>query len=122
MRERRLLTMKRKLTRSSLSITQRSGSGIQRTKLNVWSRSGHLNLGSTTSLDQDTQTENYEALRSVLLNISESVQLIQERKSLEDLDTLRNIADTKAALVALYNSIGYTTGIEELLDNEKEGV
>ena len=114
--------MKRKLTRSSLSITQRSGSGIQRTKLNVWSRSGHLNLGSTTSLDQDTQTENYEALRSVLLNISESVQLIQERKSLEDLDTLRNIADTKAALVALYNSIGYTTGIEELLDNEKEGV
>ena len=122
MRERRLLTMKRKLTRSSLSITQRSGSGIQRTKLNVWSRSGHLNLGSTTSLDQDTQTENYEALRSVLLNISESVQLIQERKSSEDLDTLRNIADTKAALVALYNSIGYTTGIKELLDNEKEGV
>ena len=109
--------MRRRLTRSSLSITQRSATGIQTTKLNVWSRSGHSKVASTILPDQETQAENLDQLRSVLLNISESVAQIQQRKSLEDLDISKSIADTKAALAALYASIGYTTGIEELYEN-----
>ena len=114
--------LKRKLTRSSLSITRKSGSDIVTTRFNVFQRSGHLSPASTILPAQEIIEDDYEALRSVLLNISESVAQMQERKSCEDLDILRNIADTKAQLVALYNSIGYTTGIESLLDNEKEGV
>ena len=114
--------LKRKLTRSSLSITRKSGLDITTTRFSALSSYGHSNQGSTTLPDQEIVEDDYEALRSVLLNISESVAQIQERKSSEDLDILKNIADTKAQLVALYNSIGYTTGIESLLDNEKEGV
>ena len=112
--------MRRKLTKSLLSVTQKSATGITTTNLNVLTSSGHLNPGSTTMLGQETTMGEYDQLRMVLLNISEQLVQIQQRKSSLDLDTLKSIADTKGALAELYNSIGYTIGIDTLM-KEAEG-
>ena len=106
--------VRRRITKSSLWITRKLGSDIVRTNVNVWRYSGQERAGSITTPDQEAQMENLEALRLVLLNISESVAQTQQRKSSEASDILRSIADTKVALAELYNSIGYTTGIKEL--------
>ena len=97
-----------------LSVTQKSDTGITTTNLNVLTSSGPLSPGSITTPDRESLTESYDQLRSVLLNISEQLALIQQRRSLLDLDISTSIGDTKAQLAALYNSIGYTAGIEAL--------
>lgn len=106
--------MRRHTINTSLTITQRLASGITRKSVSVWSSSGHSNQDSITTPDQEQQMENLEAAHLGLLNISQQLQQIQQRKYLSDLDTLRSIESTKEALVALYNSIGYTAGIKEL--------
>ena len=114
--------MRRHTINTSLTITQRLASGITRKSVSVWSSSGHSNQDSITTQGQEQQPENLEALRMELDNISEKLAAIQQRKSSEAYDISKSIESTKAALVALYTSIGYEAGIKTLVGEvEKEG-
>lgn len=113
--------VRRRITKSSLWTTRKLGSDIVRTNVNVWRYSGIERADGITMLDQEQQAVSSEVLLSELRNISEKLAQTQQRKSSEASDILRSIADTKAVLAELYNSIGYTAGIKALgLDNEEE--
>ena len=113
--------VRRRITKSSLWTTRKLGSDIVRTNVNVWRYSGIEKADGITMLDQEQQAVSSEVLLSELRNISEKLAQTQQRKSSEVSDILKSIADTKAVLAELYNSIGYMAGIKALgLDNEEE--
>ena len=111
--------MKRKLTRNSLSLTQKSDTGITTTRFVASSLFGIEKVDTTTMPSHDEQTElSGLALTESLNSLANAIQTRQS-KSYEDLNT--SLSDMKAVLVELYTFIGYEAGIKEL-DNEKEGV
>ena len=112
--------LKRKLTRNSLSLTQRSDTGIVRTRFVASSHFGIEKVDTTISQSLDEPTELSALAHMESLNSLANAIQTRQSKSYEDLDTSLNAM--KEVLVELYASIGYTTGISELLDNEKEGV
>ena len=113
--------VRRRITRSSLWTTRKSGSDIVRASVSVWRYSGQERADSITLPSQEPQVESSEALLTESHSTLPNQVVTPLSKSSEDLDIYKSIEGMRIVLAELYNSIGYTAGIKALgLDIEEE--